>query len=194
MGDKFLPKPVGNNVIEPISFPNEEELCRRLDDFYRSIFKITGKPDSILDLACAMHPFSFPWMSLPNSCEYHAYDIHQPRIDLINHYFQRRGLLPLAENRDILLHPPHIKADVAFLFKEAHRLEQRQQGCNLPLWEALQVNWLVVTLPAHSLNNRHNLRKKHHSLITSILQGKDWLMDEQEIGGELIFFLKTEPI
>ena len=165
-----------------------------LSEFYQSIFKTTGKPKSILDLACAMHPFSFPWMGLPNSCEYYAYDIHQPRINLINHYFQHRGLHPLAENRDILLHPPVVKTDVAFLFKEAHRLEQRRQGCNLPLWENLHVNWLVVTLPAHSLNNRHNLRKKHRALITSILQGRDWLMNEQEIGGELIFFLKPEPI
>ena len=165
-----------------------------LDEFYQSIFSVTGNPDSVLDLACAMHPFSFPWMRLSNSCEYYAYDIHQPRIDLINHYFQHRGLRPLAENRDILLHPPEIKADVAFLFKEAHRLEQRQQGCNLPLWETLQVNWLVVTLPAYSLNKKHNLRKKHRMLITSILQERDWLMNEQEIGGELIFFIKPKSI
>lgn len=171
-----------------------QERMPYLDEFYQSIFNITGAPESILDIACAMHPFSFPWMGLSNSCKYYAYDIHQPRIDLINHYFQHRGLRPLAENRDILLHPPEVKADVAFLFKEAHRLEQRQQGCNLPLWEALRVNWLVVTLPAHSLNNRHNLRKKHRTLITSILQGRDWLVNEQEIGGELIFFLKTGSI
>ena len=71
-------------------------------------------------------------------------------------------------------------------------LEQRQQSCNLPLWETLQVNWLVVTLPAYSLNKKHNLRKKHRMLITSILQERDWLMNEQEIGGELIFFIKPK--
>ena len=34
MDDKFLPQSIGQNVAEPVSFPDEEELCRRLDDFY----------------------------------------------------------------------------------------------------------------------------------------------------------------
>ena len=47
---------------------------------------------SILDLACAMHPFAHPWMNLPPDCPYLAYDLHQPRVDLINHFFQTAGI------------------------------------------------------------------------------------------------------
>ncbi len=34
--DKLHPKSVGSSKIEPKSFPNEEEICRRLDEFYAS--------------------------------------------------------------------------------------------------------------------------------------------------------------
>lgn len=34
MDDKSLPQSIKQNVAEPVSFPDEEELCRRLDKFY----------------------------------------------------------------------------------------------------------------------------------------------------------------
>ncbi len=35
-----------------------------------------------------------------------------------------------ARVQDILIKPPDVEADIAFFFKEAHRFEQRQHGCN----------------------------------------------------------------
>jgi hypothetical protein len=34
MDDKSLPQSISQNLAEPISFPDEKELCRRLDEFY----------------------------------------------------------------------------------------------------------------------------------------------------------------
>lgn len=36
MDDKSLPQSIGQNIVEPIFFPDEEELCRRLDEFYNT--------------------------------------------------------------------------------------------------------------------------------------------------------------
>lgn len=36
MEDKSLPKSIGPSIVKPISFPDEDELCRRLDEFYRA--------------------------------------------------------------------------------------------------------------------------------------------------------------
>lgn len=36
MQDKSIPQPIRQSIVEPISFPDEEELCRRLDEFYRA--------------------------------------------------------------------------------------------------------------------------------------------------------------
>ncbi|MBN2047746.1 MAG: hypothetical protein JW750_07890, partial [Anaerolineaceae bacterium] len=165
-----------------------------LDRFSQELFNVTGTPASIIDLACALHPFSLPWMNLPRETAYHAYDLHQPRVDLINHYFRLRGMRPLAEKRDILLDPPAFHADVAFLFKEAHRLEQRQRGCNLPLWQALNVEWLLVSLPVQSLGRGHDLEEKHRALVARIIEGQNWQMSEKIIENEMVFFIrKSKP-
>ena len=47
----------------------------------------TNASDRVLDLACGLHPLAFPWMGLPLTTQYYAYDIHQPRVDLIGHFF-----------------------------------------------------------------------------------------------------------
>lgn len=156
-------------------------------EFYREIFAITGPPEIILDLACGLNPLAFSWMGLPPTVQYHAYDLHQPRVELLNHYFRLQGLAELAEHGDILVSPPQIRADAAFFFKEAHRFEQRRHGCNREFWLALDVNWLVVTLPASSLTGRHDLAAGHRKLVYDTLQGLDWPVIELLVGNELIF-------
>ncbi len=158
-----------------------------METFYEQIFKRIGKPASILDLACAMDPFSFPWMGLSPETEYHPYDIHRPRIDLINQYFSAIKMKPLGEVRDILLNPPEIKADAAFFFKEAHRFEARCKGCNREFWKSLKVEWLVVTLPAENLTGQHQMREREFGLVEKSTENLGWKTEEFEIADEMIF-------
>lgn len=136
-----------------------------MTEFYSQIFQETGKPDSLFDLACGLHPLAFPWMGLPIATQYHAYDIIQPRIDFINQFFIVVGLEPLAKNRDILVNPPAISGDIGIFFKEAHRFEKRQPGCNREFWASLNVDTLVVSLPIQNLSGTHNLLDQHRSLV-----------------------------
>ena len=158
-----------------------------LEEFYHRIFDFTGKPDIILDLACGLNPFSFPWMGLPADVEYHAYDIHQPRIKLINCFFELMGLDPCAEVRDILLFPPEIEASVAFFFKEAHRFEHRQHGCNVEFWKALRVRYLLVSLPTTSLDGRRNLLDRQRRLVYGTIGDAPWKVTELIFDKELVF-------
>jgi 16S rRNA (guanine(1405)-N(7))-methyltransferase len=169
------------------SHASTRERIPVLHDFYRKIFAITGLPGSILDLACAMHPFSLPWMDLPSGCKCSAFDLHQPRVDLINQFFRSAGYKGEAFYGDILLNPPTQPADVAFFFKEAHRFEQRQKGCNLAFWQALQVNWLVVSLPATNLSGRFDLADRQRKLVLDTLSGLDWPINELMVGNEMLF-------
>ncbi len=165
-----------------------------LDEFYRRIFEVVGKPGSLLDLACGLHPFSFPWMGLPASLRFYAYDIHQPRIDLIQKFFGMLGMEPLAEVRDVLVHPPEQPADMALLFKEAHRMEKRQPGCSRSLWMALRVRYLLVSLPSVSLHGSHDLEEKHRSLVLNTIAGLPWKVTELVFPGEIVYILdKGEP-
>jgi len=182
------------------SHASTRERLSILDEFYPRLFALIGlpslqkgRPQTILDLACGLNPFSFPWMGLPVTTRYYAYDINQPRVDFINRFFTLLGMPPLAEAEDILVHPPQIAADVAFFFKEAHRFEQRQHGCNLAFWQALQVRWLLVSLPTSSLTGRHSLVDGHRRLVYNILAGlssqgsQSWQVTEVLFANEIVF-------
>jgi 16S rRNA (guanine(1405)-N(7))-methyltransferase len=161
-----------------------------MEAFYARIFAHTGIPDAILDLACGLNPLAFPWMGLPLTTRYHAYDIHAPRVALINHYFSRQGLQPLAAVQDVIVSPPPIEAPVAFFFKEAHRFEQRQRGVNRAFWQALRVRWLVVTLPAASLTGRHDKSDQHRRLVYNTIGDLPWTVVEEQVGQEMIFLIQ----
>ncbi len=161
-----------------------------LKSFYTSIFSITGKPSTLFDLACGLNPLAFPWMELPQSVKYHAYDIHLPRIHLINDFFCLAGLQPLAEMRDIIVSPPSIEADMAWLLKEVYRLEERQPGCNRILWQALKVDWLVVSLPAKNMKGTRDLLETDRRLVRTILGNLPWQVNELVFDTEIVFCIK----
>jgi 16S rRNA (guanine(1405)-N(7))-methyltransferase len=161
-----------------------------LEDFYARIFACTGLPETILDLACGLNPFSLPWMKLPSTAHYYAYDLHQPRLDLINHFFGLLGMPHLAIHQDILVKPPEVDAQLAFFFKEAHRFEQRQHGCNRSFWQVLQVEHLLVSLPTTSLSGRHSLVDRQRQLVYATLDGLSWQVEEILFENEIVFWIK----
>lgn len=187
-GDEIARRDFCRKILS--SHASTRERLPILSEFYAGIFELTGIPKSILDLACGLNPFALPWMGLPISTHYYAFDLHQPRIDLINQFFSKVGLNPLAQHQDILARPPTIAADVAFLFKEAHRMEQRQPGCNRDLWKALNVKWLLVSLPTSSLSGKHDLLQKHRRLVQQSILGNDWKVTEILFGNEMVFCIK----
>ena len=171
---------------------SSRERLPHLEAFYQTIFDRIGRPASILDVACAFNPFAFPWMGLPKETAYHAYDLHSPRVHLINSFFRQYGMEPLAEVRDILLNPPDVLADTAFFFKEAHRFESRKKGCNRNFWISLPVKTIVVTLPAENLTGQHQMRERQRGLIEKNIEGLGWDVEETEVAGEMIFIIRKQ--
>lgn len=160
-----------------------------LEQFYAGIFAAVGRPAVILDLACGLNPFAFPWMGLPVTTRYYAYDIHRPRLGLINHYFRLQGLAELGVHRDILVDPPEVEADAAFFFKEAHRFEQRRRGSSLAMWQALRVRHILVSLPVSSLSGKYNLIERQRALVYGALEGLDWPVRELIFENEMVFVI-----
>lgn len=169
------------------SHASTRERIPLLNKFYPHLWQITGIPQTILDLACGMQPFALPWMELPPSTRYFAYDLHRPRVDLINQFFERSGFSDRAYHEDILVNPPQVEADVALFFKEAHRFEQRRRGACFPFFQALRVRWLLVSLPISSLKGTRNLEDRQRHLMQSILTGQTWQVEEICFENELVF-------
>lgn len=174
------------------SHASTRERIPILGEFYDRLWQVTGKPDTLLDLACGLHPFSLPWMELAPTASYYAFDIHTPRVELINHFFQLAGQAGQAVVQDILVKPPDLPTDVALFFKEAHRFEQRQRGCNRAFWQALRVRWLLVSLPTASLTGRRDLVEHQRKLVHRTVEGLPWQVTELRFENELVFCIQKQ--
>ncbi|GAB4279358.1 MAG: hypothetical protein Kow0080_31610 [Candidatus Promineifilaceae bacterium] len=175
-----------------------EERLPILDTFFRQIFAVTGKPRAILDIACALDPLSLPWMGLgdetatfvPPDLQFFAIDIHEARVDFLNHFFRLAGIAPLARVQDVALQFPQDRADVALFLKEMPRFSRNYGNLGRPLLEALPVDWLVLSYPTKSAHGGRDLTARYRMFMYELLAGKDWPVTELVFEGELVFCIK----
>lgn len=159
-----------------------------LQDFYQTIFAMTGKPHHILDLACGLNPFAITSMGLDKGVIYEAFDIHLPRIQLLNQFFAQAGYSEAhAIQQDILVTPPSQQADVAFFFKEAHRMEQRRKGSNRALWQALRSEIILVSLPSSDIGKTHDMSGRMENLVFTSIAGLNWSVEKMFFPDEIVF-------
>ena len=158
-----------------------------LPAFYDEIFAVTGKPKTLLDLACGLNPLAFPWMGLDGDTTFYAYDIHEPRIALLNGYFRLEGLPEGAILQDIAHHFPEEEGDVALFLKEMPRYSRNYGNLGRPLLEALRVRWLVLSFPAVSAHGGRKLDGRYREFMHQLIDGHDWPITELLFGEELVF-------
>lgn len=158
-----------------------------LDSFYDEIFAVTGSPQRLLDVACGLNPLALRWMDLAPNVEYFAYDIHEPRIDFINRYFQLEALPPLARLQDVALQPPREPGDVALFLKEMPRFERNYPGQGRVLLEVLPVKYLVISFPTVSTHGGRSLVQRYRDFFSELVQDKSWPVTELMFDGEMVF-------
>jgi 16S rRNA (guanine(1405)-N(7))-methyltransferase len=177
-------------------------------DFYEQIFAVTGQPQAILDIACALNPLALRWM-FPEIGErysvisnqssvggervrFYAYDIHEPRIAFINHYFQLEGLEPLARIQDVAMNFPQEQADMALFLKEMPRFTRNYGDLGRPLLQALNVRWLVISYPSVSTHGGRNLTGRYRDFMHQLIDGLNWPIIELLFEGELVFVIEKD--
>ena len=163
-----------------------------LEQFYEVIRTVCRPLSIIIDLACGLNPLALPFMGMTELVRYYAYDIHQPRVELINQFFKGWGLEPLAEVRDVLVHPSQIQADAAFLFKEAHRMEKRRKGSSRDLIKVISARVVFISLPTRSLDRRHNLSARMERLVKEIFANLEGDTGMEDFAEETLYWKKRK--
>jgi len=164
-----------------------------LESFYPRLFAVTGVPQTVLDLACGLNPLAIPWMGLPSGARYYAYDLHQRRVNFLNRALALLGVDGAAIFQDILVSPPHESGDVALLLKEIHRMEKRRRGIVLPLLDALEVRWIVLSSPTRSRTGRRAVKEAYREQVHGILAARPWPITEIEFANELLYCIAKAP-
>lgn len=183
-GDEALIKAACYKIMETHLSTRERNPI--VEEFYTEIFRKTGTPTSIIDIACGLNPLSLPWTVLPPSVKYHAFDIHEKRIDFLNYFFSLQGLQPLAKTQDIAINFPQETADLALFLKEMHRFERNYRGRSLALLEALQVRYLAVSFPTVSSTTGRSVAKIYKEFFYKTIKNKKWCVTEIEFDTELV--------
>ncbi len=165
-----------------------------LDTFYRDIFAVTGPPRRLLDIACGLNPLAFPWMGLPvEGTDFIAYDIHEPRVEFLNHYFTLQGLPPHAYVKDVAVGAPTESGDVALFLKEMPRFERNYPGHGRALLDAIDTRWLVVSFPTISTHGGRNLTNRYREFFQQMIDGSGWSAVELLFDTELVFCAEKAP-
>jgi len=161
-----------------------------LEGFYQKLFAVTGKPKTILDIASGLNPLTLPWMEL-DQVTYYAYEIHRQRADFLTAFFEHMvGVTGRGIVQDVLLTAPQEKADVAFIFKELHRMEARQPNCGQSLIASIPAKWVLVSLPPVNLAGNRDLSGYHRRLVLDAIEGQPWKMTEVNFVNEMVFCIE----
>lgn len=116
--------------------------------FYKDIFAITGKPSSILDLACGLNPFSYPFMQLKD-LTYTAIELNKKDADIIQAYFNIVKIKGKAIALDIIKKSlKNYSSDICFAFKLfdliPNKIIER-------IVTELKVKWIIASFPTKTI-------------------------------------------
>ena len=161
-------------------------------EIYENIFKITGKPNSILDLGCGINPLSYQYLSCKP--EYYACDIGKDYIGVINDYFNKNNIKGNAFIFDLINGDYNNlpKADVCFLFKVLESLELIKRDISKDIIKKLNCNYIIVSFAKKALGGRITIRKKGRSWFRRILNKLDYKYEILDIGDEIFYVIKKD--
>ena len=98
----------------------EKEAIKERSEFnkelYEKIFRITGKPEKILDLGCGLNPLNFPYKDV----YYMAIDVNKEVLKKVKKHFRKNkitGEVIFSDINDISKLERLKKVDIALIFK-----------------------------------------------------------------------------
>jgi 16S rRNA (guanine(1405)-N(7))-methyltransferase len=146
-----------------------------LERFYRELLALTPPPRTVVDVACALNPFTLPWLREVTAARYVGYDFNAAFVALGNAFLARTYPECEVVHADVLTGAVPPAADLALLLKTYHCMEDRQPGAGRRLVERLDARTVVVSFPTRAMNGRTALFARHHlAELTNLAREHDW--------------------
>ena len=167
-----------------------QERLPVMEALFSELFRRTGRPKRIMDLACGLNPFAWPWMGLGLDTVYHAVDIDCRLISHINGFFAHMGITGSAVCEDILTSIPSVESDVVLLLKALPGLEQQDKGSSIKLLEGLQTRHIAVSFPVKSLGSREKGMQQHYGhFMEQLVDGLDASVEMTRFSNEALYII-----
>src|SRR6266702_2844033 len=161
-----------------------------LEQFYSTILADLPPINSVIDIACGLHPLAIPWMPLGKHAQYYAYDIYEDMIGFLNDCITLMPMLGNGKTCNVIQYCPAQKVDVAFILKAIPCLEQVDKAAGLRLLQTINADHLVVSFPAHSLGGKQKgMLTNYEARFYQLVRHKPWSIQRFAFPGELVFLI-----
>ncbi len=149
-----------------------------IDRVYDDLFTRTGRPASVLDVACGLNPFSLPWMQLQPATPYRCIDIDSRQIDVANRFLRQYRPNASAACQDVLADNRSIEADIVLLLKAVPCLEQQVPGSAAAILDRIEARHVIISFPSQSLGGTDRGMRGHYSgVVEKLCSQSDWLSE-----------------
>ena len=150
------------HVLKMHASTRERLPLAAMDAMYAQIFAATGRPQSILDLACGLNPV------------YLVYRMKDERFPIVGVDVSRSCVTAIDEGAcegyrgvwgDLLCAGaiPAERFHIALLFKILPLLERQKAGSAMEIMRAVNAEYLVVSFPTRTLGGRNVGMEKNYS-------------------------------
>lgn len=205
--DKFL---VRNKIFSDYKKSPEEDLIsdffethqstkERMDSYdslYSMIFRITGKPESILDLGCGMNPLSVSHMDV-DKVRYFASDISGQDLEILQFYFDNDSridgstkVIDLIEHKTKNVFDGLPSFDICFLFKVLEIIEQsKSHKISEKIIIDIPAKWVVVSFPTRTISGQ-KMNYPRRGWIERMANRLEFEFETIELGNEIFYIIK----
>ncbi len=157
------------------------------DKLYKRIFRITGKPSTILDLGCGLNPFSVKYMKFNG--HYYAYDLSEKEVEMINKFFWIMKYKGKAEVVDIMK-GKFPKSDVAFLFKMTDVIDKgKGHKKTEEILKSIPASYIVISFPTVTMSNKR-MNFPRRKWVELLCERLGYSLKYFELGNELFYVIK----
>ncbi|MDP2926844.1 MAG: hypothetical protein Q8N65_01770 [bacterium] len=160
-----------------------------LDQFYNQIFRVTGQPKIIIDLACGLNPLTYFW--LPKGVKYFAFDIDQEQAQFLASVFKLLKVNRVKIGLGDVFGDRFPKADVVFLLKILPLIRQQQKTQSLEILEKQDAKYVVVSFPTKTVSGREKgMADFYTKQFEELIREKPWAIKKILFPTELVFVIK----
>lgn len=168
--------------------------------FYKAIWKVTGKPRSIIDLGCGLNPLSFPFMDL-KKVDYYASELNFADVKFLNAYFdimEDFGLYGKAVQQDLskIAISPELfkvfpKSDIAFALKlfDSLKVFKKSKKVDGIIIEKIPATWVVASFPTKTIGQK-SMSNVRRDWLEKLCSRKGWSFKKVMIGSEILYIIK----
>lgn len=194
------PSIVNHNKILKLHKSSKERLAY-YPIIYKKIFEITGKPKRIVDLACGLNPFSYPYIA-DQGCEpeYVACDLAEKDLDYINEYFGIMEIKGIVKKIDLLnLDKSNLfeieekeENNLVLLLKTLDSLETVKRNISQEVLESIKADNIVVSFSSISIGGRKAIKKEKRAWFEKLVERLGYNFTVFEVPGEIFYVLSKK--